>query len=76
MRQIGHFVDGKLIAGSSGRSKDIFNPNTGEVQAQVNMATPSELDAAVASAAKAQICLLYTSPSPRDGLLSRMPSSA
>ena len=24
----------------------------------------------------AHICLLYTSPSPRDGLLSRMPSSA
>ena len=24
----------------------------------------------------ATICLLYTSPSPRDGLLSRMPSSA
>ena len=25
---------------------------------------------------KAKPCLLYTSPSPRDGLLSRMPSSA
>ena len=25
---------------------------------------------------KYKICLLYTSPSPRDGLLSRMPSSA
>ena len=25
---------------------------------------------------KAECCLLYTSPSPRDGLLSRMPSSA
>ena len=25
---------------------------------------------------KAYFCLLYTSPSPRDGLLSRMPSSA
>ena len=25
---------------------------------------------------KKAICLLYTSPSPRDGLLSRMPSSA
>ena len=25
---------------------------------------------------KVQVCLLYTSPSPRDGLLSRMPSSA
>ena len=24
----------------------------------------------------AEVCLLYTSPSPRDGLLSRMPSSA
>ena len=25
---------------------------------------------------RAWLCLLYTSPSPRDGLLSRMPSSA
>ena len=29
-----------------------------------------------AAQAVAQGCLLYTSPSPRDGLLSRMPSSA
>ena len=28
------------------------------------------------SKGKTVICLLYTSPSPRDGLLSRMPSSA
>ena len=28
------------------------------------------------SSGKASTCLLYTSPSPRDGLLSRMPSSA
>ena len=27
-------------------------------------------------ATHASVCLLYTSPSPRDGLLSRMPSSA
>ena len=26
--------------------------------------------------AQPELCLLYTSPSPRDGLLSRMPSSA
>ena len=26
--------------------------------------------------ARVEVCLLYTSPSPRDGLLSRMPSSA
>ena len=30
----------------------------------------------VRAAASARACLLYTSPSPRDGLLSRMPSSA
>ena len=31
---------------------------------------------ALGNVANGQVCLLYTSPSPRDGLLSRMPSSA
>ena len=36
-----------------------------------------ETVAAIAAAGgRAKACLLYTSPSPRDGLLSRMPSSA
>ena len=30
----------------------------------------------IADRASEETCLLYTSPSPRDGLLSRMPSSA
>ena len=30
----------------------------------------------LANRAYGKVCLLYTSPSPRDGLLSRMPSSA
>ena len=39
--------------------------------------TESELAFASApSIAQFVVCLLYTSPSPRDGLLSRMPSSA
>ena len=33
-------------------------------------------DLLAAGADVLDICLLYTSPSPRDGLLSRMPSSA
>ena len=33
-------------------------------------------DAFAQRGARLSICLLYTSPSPRDGLLSRMPSSA
>ena len=45
-----------------------------------NLFTPAELATARArlrqSGYKGKFCLLYTSPSPRDGLLSRMPSSA
>ena len=33
-------------------------------------------EAEMQARAEAVFCLLYTSPSPRDGLLSRMPSSA
>ena len=35
-----------------------------------------QLTDGMAVAINGEICLLYTSPSPRDGLLSRMPSSA
>ena len=40
-----------------------------------NCAEASAISAMVL-AGQLKICLLYTSPSPRDGLLSRMPSSA
>jgi malonate-semialdehyde dehydrogenase (acetylating)/methylmalonate-semialdehyde dehydrogenase len=69
VKQIGHFIDGKLTAGTSGRSKDIFDPNTGSVQAQVNMATPSELDAAVQSAAKAQVKWAQENPQRRSRVM-------
>ena len=35
MREIGHFIGGKEVAGQSHRFGDVFNPNTGEVQARV-----------------------------------------
>ena len=38
--------------------------------------TPKEIAAALLIRRKALNCLLYTSPSPRDATLSRMPSSA
>ena len=47
MREIGHFVGGKEVKGNSGRFGDIFNPNTGEVQARAPLAAPEEVDAAV-----------------------------
>ena len=30
MKTIGHFIDGKRVAGKSDRTKDIFNPTTGD----------------------------------------------
>ncbi|MFI4964001.1 MAG: CoA-acylating methylmalonate-semialdehyde dehydrogenase [Caulobacterales bacterium] len=54
MRNITHFIDGAAVPGTSGRFGDIFNPNTGEVQARVALADAGELDAAVASALRAQ----------------------
>jgi len=53
MRTIPHFIGGKDVAGTSGRSSDVFNPATGEVQAKVALASKSELDAAVKVAAEA-----------------------
>ena len=54
MREIGHFVGGKEVKGSSGRFADVFNPNTGEVQAKVALAKRSEMEQAIANAAAAQ----------------------
>ncbi len=54
MYEIGHFIDGKRVKGTSGRFGDIFNPATGEVQGRVAMASPGEVEEAIARAAAAQ----------------------
>lgn len=53
MRTISHFIHGAEVEGASGRFGDVFNPNTGEVQARVALATAEEVDRAVQAAAKA-----------------------
>ena len=54
VKEIGHFIGGKHVAGQSGRFADVFNPNTGEVQARVALASTAELNAAVENARAAQ----------------------
>ena len=46
------------------------------VAIQSNTYQPKGTDQFAGERTSASSCLLYTSPSPRDGLLSRMPSSA
>ncbi|WP_430512819.1 CoA-acylating methylmalonate-semialdehyde dehydrogenase [Pannonibacter phragmitetus] len=65
MRKIGHFIGGKHVEGTSGRFADVFNPATGEVQAQVALATKAELRAAVENAAAAQPAWAAQNPQKR-----------
>ena len=53
MRDIHHFIDGASFTGASGRFSDVFNPNTGEVQARVQLASVAEMDLAVQAAQNA-----------------------
>ncbi|HEX4017144.1 MAG TPA: CoA-acylating methylmalonate-semialdehyde dehydrogenase [Frankiaceae bacterium] len=50
MERIGHWIDGQHRQGTSGRSQPVWNPTTGEAQAAVDLASATEVDAAVASA--------------------------
>jgi malonate-semialdehyde dehydrogenase (acetylating) / methylmalonate-semialdehyde dehydrogenase len=53
MRTIQHWIAGSETAGSSTRLGPVYNPATGAQQAQVALAGPADVDAAVAAAGKA-----------------------
>ncbi len=53
MREIQHFINGKLVAGTSGRTLDVYNPSTGEVQAKSPLASADEVRSAIDAAQKA-----------------------
>ena len=59
-------------------SSNKSNIANGDKTALVSMDNAFKLDLAATNAAvkNMSVCLLYTSPSPRDATLSRMPSSA
>ncbi|MED5544665.1 MAG: CoA-acylating methylmalonate-semialdehyde dehydrogenase [Pseudomonadota bacterium] len=54
MRTIPHFIAGAHSAGDGTAMADVFDPNTGTVQAQVPLGGDAELEAAVAAARAAQ----------------------
>lgn len=50
MRQVNHLINGQSVAGTSGNFSDIYNPNTGEVQAKVALASEAEMAKAIDAA--------------------------
>ncbi|WP_112662224.1 CoA-acylating methylmalonate-semialdehyde dehydrogenase [Microvirga flavescens] len=69
MREVGHFIGGKHVAGKSGRTTDVFQPMTGEVIAKVALATKDELRQAVENAKAAQPAWAATNPQRRARVL-------
>jgi malonate-semialdehyde dehydrogenase (acetylating)/methylmalonate-semialdehyde dehydrogenase len=47
---IGHVINGRPVAGTSGRRQAVYNPATGAVARHVALASSAEVDAAVAAA--------------------------
>lgn len=69
--QIPHFIDGRRTTGESPRTTDVFDPNTGQVQATLPLANTADVDAAVASAAAAQRGWAAQNPQRRARVLMR-----
>jgi len=53
MPTIGHYIAGQHLAGNGDRYGDVYNPATGEIQAQVRFATETEVHQAIAAADQA-----------------------
>jgi malonate-semialdehyde dehydrogenase (acetylating)/methylmalonate-semialdehyde dehydrogenase len=51
--EVGHFIAGRAVAGSSGRCQAVYNPATGQVARQVALAGVDEVNAAVTAAREA-----------------------
>lgn len=65
MREVGHFIGGKHVAGKSGRTTEFFQPMTGEVIGKVALASKDELRQAVENAKTAQPAWAATNPQRR-----------
>ncbi len=69
MREVGHFIGGKHVPGTSGRTSDIWQPMTGEVVGRLALASAAEMRAAVENAKAAQIGWAATNPQRRARVL-------
>ncbi|HZW22916.1 CoA-acylating methylmalonate-semialdehyde dehydrogenase [Noviherbaspirillum sp.] len=68
---IQHYIGGRVTESSSGRKQAVFNPATGEVGAEVVLASVEEVNAAVAAARAAAPAWADTAPLKRARILSK-----
>lgn len=70
-KQLTHYVGGAHREGASGRYADVYNPSTGQVQAQVPLGSADEVREVITNAAKAQAGWAETNPQKRARVLHR-----
>src|SRR5690242_8805957 len=67
--RVNHWIDGRLVAGTSGREGPIYDPATGQLAKQVDFASADEVATAVAAAKAAFPAWRATSLSKRTDIL-------
>jgi malonate-semialdehyde dehydrogenase (acetylating)/methylmalonate-semialdehyde dehydrogenase len=72
MERVNHWINGKLVPSTSGQSRPVYNPATGKQTKAVDVATPEEVDSAVAAAKAAFPKWRATSLSKRSEILFRI----
>jgi malonate-semialdehyde dehydrogenase (acetylating)/methylmalonate-semialdehyde dehydrogenase len=72
MQRINHWVGNRTVPGTSGRTGKVFNPATGEQQAEVDLASSAEVDAVVAASKAAATAWRSTNMSRRAEVMFRM----
>jgi malonate-semialdehyde dehydrogenase (acetylating)/methylmalonate-semialdehyde dehydrogenase len=72
MERISHWVNNKVVRGTSGRTGKVFNPATGEQQAEVDLASIEEMDSVIAIAKAAFPAWRATNMSRRAEIMFRM----
>jgi malonate-semialdehyde dehydrogenase (acetylating) / methylmalonate-semialdehyde dehydrogenase len=70
--RVNHWINGRRVAGSSGRSGPVYNPATGELAREVDFASAEEVRAAVQVAADAFPAWRATSISKRTEIMFRI----
>ncbi len=69
MQRISHWIDGRTVASTSGRSGPVFDPATGIQSAEVDFASADEVDLVVDAASRAAATWGRTSLSKRTNVL-------
>ncbi len=72
LKRISHWIAGKPLESSSGRSATVWNPATGEAQAKVDFASLEEVDLAVATAKEAFVTWRSSALSKRAEVMFKM----